>query len=356
MEKTAFKYQYIADELRIQIEAGKYASAVSLPTEFAISEAYHASRQTVRRALALLVEEGLIERRQGSGSRILRRRPAANRRTTVAVITTYINDYIFPGILREMEKVFAAGNCIPLLFSTQNQVDKERRLLTQLLELTIDGVLVEGSKTVLPNPNRDLYQKLRERGLPLVFLHGAYPDLPWALSVLDDNRAGGRMLVEYLYRKGHRNISGMFKSDDIQGLQRYEGYMTALRDLGLRMDDRRVLWYDTALKEQLMSGELWDRAMRALTGCSAVVCYNDEIANRLICELCRRGIRIPNELAVVSFDDSQLSDLSPVPITSLSHGEENVGRMAAELMLRCLRGERCHSEMAGWHLVERASS
>lgn len=353
----AFKYQQIADELRIQIEAGKYAGAASLPTEFALSEIYRASRQTVRKALAILAEDGLIAKRQGSGSRILRRRPAvSNHRTTIAVITTYINDYIFPGILREMEKVFADGNCMPLLFSTQNQVDNERRLLQELLELSVDGVLVEGSKTVLPNPNQDLYQRLRGRGLPLVFMHGIYPDMPWALSVLDDNRSGGRMLVEYLYKKGHRDIAGLFKIDDIQGLQRYEGYMTGLRDLGLSMDDRRVFWFDTTAKEQLLAGELWDRAGRVLEGCTAVVCYNDEIANRLICELRRRGTRIPGEMAVVSFDNSTLSDLSPIPITSLSHGDENVGKMAAELMLRCLQGENCHSEKAGWTLIEKASS
>ncbi|MCI8843451.1 MAG: substrate-binding domain-containing protein [Oscillospiraceae bacterium] len=351
----AFKYQQIAAELRARIEAGTYDGA--LPTEFAISEAFQASRQTVRRALALLVDDGLIERRQGSGSRLLpRQTPAKSRRTTVAVITTYINDYIFPGILREMEHVFAAGNCMPLLFSTHNQVDMERRLLRQLLDLSVDGVLIEGSKTVLPNPNQDLYQKLRDRGLPVVFLHGIYPDLPWALSVLDDNRGGGRMLVEYLYRKGHRNIAGMFKSDDIQGLQRYEGYMTQLRDLELPMDDRRVFWYDTSLKELLTAGEFWDRAEKVLEGCTAVVCYNDEIATQLVNALRKKGVDIPGELAVVSFDNSPLSDLCPVPVTSLSHGENNLGRMAAELMLRCLRGETCRSEKAGWVLVEKASS
>ncbi len=354
----AFKYQQIAGALRAKIAAGEYDAAASLPTEFQLSETWQASRQTVRRALALLVEEGLIERRQGSGSHLLQHGNAARaeRRTTVAVITTYINDYIFPDILHEMEQVFAEGNCMPLLFSTQDQVDNERRLLTRLLDLAIDGVLVEGSKTALPNPNQDLYQRLRERGLPLVFLHGAYPDLPWALSVLDDNRAGGKLLVEYLYSKGHRKIAGLFKSDDIQGPQRYEGYMTALRDLGLAMDDGHVFWYDTAHRERLMAGALWDRALEALEGCTAVVCYNDEIANRLVSKLLLRGVRIPAELAVVSFDNSSLSDLSPVPITSLSHGGENVGRMAAELMLHCLRGEQCSSKTASWILVEKASS
>ncbi len=353
------KYQTIAEELRIHIQAGKYSGARALPTELAIAEEYRVSRQTVRQALSVLVDGGLIEKRQGSGSYIRREppketRPQPNR--CVAVITTYISDYIFPSILREVETVLAQNDCTPFLFSTQNQVENERKILNKLLTIRIDGILVEGSKTVLPNPNLDLYQQFLDRDTPLVFMHGAYSNLPQALSVLDDNRSGGRMLVEYLHRRGHRNIAGIFKSDDMQGLQRYEGYMDALRDLGLPMDDRQVFWYNTEVKERLLAGDNLDKMGRALADCTAVVCYNDEIANCLIKDLLRRNIRVPERMAVVSFDNSRYSDLSPVPITSLSHGSYNVGRMAAELLLRCMNGENCHSEKAPWSLVERESS
>ena len=351
------KYQAIADELRIHIEAGKYAESDSLPTEFAIAEEYRVSRQTVRQALSLLVRDGLIEKRQGSGSRIVRHSldRGGARPVTVAVVTTYISDYIFPGILREVEKTLAQHNCTPSLFSTQNHVDSERKILKNLLSMPISGALVEGSKTALPNPNIDLYRQLLDNGIPLVFMHGIYGDLPGALSVMDDNAGGGRMLVEYLYRKGHRSIAGIFKSDDLQGIQRYAGYIDALRDLGLPMDDSHVFWYGTEAKEALLSGGSMDRIDPALEGCTAVVCYNDEIAYRLIAHLLKRGVRVPEDMAVVSFDNSQYSELCPVRITSLSHGKYNVGRMAGELLVRMLNGEPCRSETAPWELMVKDS-
>ena len=109
------KYQAIADELRIHIEAGKYADSELLPTEFAIAEEYRVSRQTVRQALSVLVKDGLIEKRQGSGSRIVRHsvERTGAQPCSVAVITTYISDYIFPSILREVEKTLAEHNCTP---------------------------------------------------------------------------------------------------------------------------------------------------------------------------------------------------------------------------------------------------
>ena len=351
------KYQMVADALRAGIREGRYAK--TLPTEQALCAQYQVSRQTVRQALSLLEAERLIDRRQGSGSHIREiKEPAAARRLSIAVVTTYISDYIFPSILREIEAVCSENNSAPLLFATQNQFANERKVLLSLLEMErLDGVLVEGTKTGLPNPNIRLYQKLQERGIPLVFMHGNYEQLPGTLSVLDDNRAGGRMLVDYLYQKGHRKIAGIFKYDDLQGRQRFAGYLDAMQDFSLPVEDDKILWYSTDQKDRfLVGGFARDWADRLPASCSAVVCYNDEIASRLVSHLSREGIAIPGDLAVVSFDDSQYSEMSKPRITSLSHKQYNVGRLAAELLFRLLRGESCASELAPWFLMEKESS
>ena len=353
------KYQRIAEELRIHIQDGKYRNAKTLPTEFAIAEEYRVSRQTVRQALALLAESGLIEKRQGSGSYIReRKRPEefTSSSRSVAVVTTYISDYIFPSILREVEAVLAENNCTPTLYATRNQVSNERKILTALLSSQVDGILVEGTKTALPNPNLDLYEQLLDRGVPLVFMNGNYARLSQALFVLDDNYGGGRMLVEYLHQKGHTNIAGIFKSDDIQGHYRYSGYIDTLRDLGLSIDDRHVLWYDTEARSRLTEDNSFHGMERAMDGCTAIVCYNDEAALYLVRHLMQRGVKIPQEMAVVSFDNSQYSKLSPLQITSLSHEENNVGRLSAELLIRLMDGEPCHSQLVPWTLIERETS
>ena len=352
------KYRIIADELRNQIQNGNYSDAKVLPTEFTLAEEYQVSRQTIRQALSLLVEQGMIEKRQGSGSHIHREMvqetlPASR---NIAVVTTYISDYIFPSILREVENVLARNNCTPTLYATQNQVSSERRILSTLLTTQVDGILVEGTKTALHNPNLDLYGQRLEREVPLVFMNGNYASLPQALYVLDDNGGGGRMLVEYLFRKGHRSIAGVFKSDDIQGHQRYAGFTDALRDLGLPLEDRNMLWYNTEDIIKFDSSNFLPEMLRVMDGCSAVVCYNDEVAFRLVRQLLAKGMKIPEEMAIVSFDNSQYSDLSPVRITSLSHEENNVGRLAAEMLIRLMEGKHCQSLLAPWVLMEKESS
>ena len=352
------KYQSIANSLRTEIESGVYSSKQLLPTEQLLCQRFQISRQTVRRALSVLEHEGLITRRQGSGSHLRERtEPETLLNCTIAVVTTYISDYIFPNILQGMERVLTANSSAPLLFATQNQISTERKILQALLTMgSLDGVLVEGSKTALPNPNLDLYRKLNEQGVRLVFINGSYPEMSGTPSVLADNYGGGRLLVEYLSRKGHQNIAGIFKNDDMQGTLRYAGYAEARRDLELPLEDSQIFWYNTEARRSFHSESFVNSLLDGFAGCSAIVCYNDEVAIRVVTQLRKRGVRVPEEMAVVSFDNSQYSELAPSRITSLSHGTQNLGELAADLMLRLLRGEKCQSMVIPWVLMEKESS
>ena len=354
------KYQMVADSLRTDILDGVYQKRMLLPTEQLLCQQFQVSRQTVRQALALLVSEGLIERRQGSGSHIRdRSKPAPMPHRSIAVITTYISDYIFPSILREVENVLSDHNSAPLLFATQNQVSNERKVLNTLLDLTsLDGVLVEGTKTGLPNPNLDLYRRLIDRGVPLVFMNGNYPELTDSLSVLDDNAAGGRMLVDYLHQKGHQRIAGHLQK------RRHPGPTSATpamptpcapwaspsrtsRSSGTARRPRNPCFWTGR------GSSTWSRSSPAIRRWCATT---TRIASRLVAQLVKRGISIPEDMAVVSFDNSQYSEMTTPRITSLSHGTHNVGRMAAELLMHLFEGVPCQSQVAPWTLVQKESS
>ena len=350
------KYMQIAMQLRDAIRSGTYRGTGKLPTENELAKTCGANRQTVRRALALLTEEGLIERRQGSGSYL---RNTAVRSSSVAILATSISDYIFPAILQDAQGVFEKNGYSTMLFCTHNHVNQEREILNKILGGSVCGLLAEGTKTALPNPNLDLYRKLGEIGVPIVFLHGGYAALPNAVCVSDDNFHGGYLLTDYLIKKGHTKIAGIFKSDDIQGHERYAGFLSAFRDAGFPLPDSQVVWFTTEEKERFLHGDslagMTDFIGQTFKGCTAVVCYNDEIAFALIGLLRDKGIRVPEDLAVVSFDNSSYSEFCSVRITSLAHGSKHIGRIAAERLVRMLHGEQAASESVPWTLMEKES-
>ena len=354
----AIKYLQLAATLRTDIGEGVYRASGRLPTEMQLAERYGVSRQTVRQALAVLCSEGLIEKRQGSGSHI-REGAAKAAGNNIAIIATFVDDYIFPPLLHNVQSVLEKSNYATLVYSTQNQLSREREILQTLLEHPVRGLLVEGVKTALPNPNLDLYQRLQRMGIPIVFFHGGYPELD-AVCISDDNEGGGYQAVQYLLGKGHTRIGGIFKSDDIQGQQRYFGFLSALRDRNFPFPDQDILWYSTEDRRMLMELGQKDWLERyvqmACRHCTAIVCYNDEIAYSLIQVLLNAGYRVPEEIAVCSFDNSYYSEMGTIPITSLAHNPGRIGHLVASSLIDLMRGKPARSHQVDWHLVEKKST
>ena len=162
--KEKAKYLQLFERLKADIGQGVYQDGQKLPGENEIAQRYGMSRQTVRQALSLLERESLIQRRQGSGTYVRKTQPRHKRSWNVGVIATYISEYIFPSILRGIEGVLSEEGFFPMISATMNRVDNERRILEECMSKQLDGLIVEGTKTALPNPNLPLYEKLREMG------------------------------------------------------------------------------------------------------------------------------------------------------------------------------------------------
>ena len=96
-----------------------------------------------------------------------------------------------------------------------------------------------------------------------------------------EDREGGRQAVRYLIDRGYRNIGGIFKSDDMQGAERYAGYSRALTDADLPIHDEAVVWYTTESRQMILE-QTKEIIMERLCGCDAVLCYNDEVAACLL--------------------------------------------------------------------------
>lgn len=100
----------------------------------------------------------------------------------------------------------------------------------------------------------------------------------------------------------------------------------------------------------------YDNVLSSIGDATAVVCYNDEIAYMLIKFLTAHGKRVPEDIAVVSFDNSNLSEMSAIKITSLSYGDMNIGTIAAKKLVDILKGQKVSSERIPWTLEEKESS
>lgn len=351
----AARYQQVAAELRRRCAELRRQGRTKLPGELALCAELGCSRQTVRRALMLLEQEGLIVRVHGSGTYLAGSEPFHSGR--IAVVLPSADTYLYPQLLRDVETVCAGEGCSVEVCVTDNLVSREREVLTRLLAEPPAGILIEGAKSALPSPNLDLLEQIGRLGIPLVWLHAPHPVPAGAPCFQDDNEGGAHLLVRHLREQGHKQIAAVFKSDDRQGHERYLGFVSALLREGLELDEAHILWYDAGDRAALLAGhgDWLERFAARLAPCTAVVCYNDEIAYPLIRFLLRSGRRVPEDAAVVSFDNSHLCTLSPVPVTSLAHERHQMGTLATRTLLRMLRGKPGAGARLPWTLRIRRS-
>lgn len=352
------KYESLAEQLTDLIFANLKKGIYKLPTEAELCQQYHVSRQTVRYALTLLCAQGLITKRQGSGSYATGLSPEPSR-NTIGLMISNDQEYIYPELISDIRSVFTSCGFTLKLFITQNLHSMERECLKEIIACPLRGLIVEGCKSALPNPNLDLYEQLYQQKLPIIFLHGSYPALSNAICIKDDNFYGGYLLGEHLFRQGHTRIAALFKMDDIQGIERYQGFMTYMRDIDHMVPDDRIGWFTSvsldALEKKQDTNFLLEFIQKQSKSCSAVVCYNDEIAYWMIKELQYAGLSVPQDITVVCFDNSYLSELSNVRITSLAHKPHEMGTCAANEILHMLQGIPVSSQELPWALVIRES-
>jgi len=328
------KYRILKEYLTGLITGGKLGPGSKIPSENELAEQFQISRHTVRKSIGELVSEGWLVSSQGKGTYVRNSRKNGQSRI-IGVVTTYLGDYIFPSIIRGIDGVLGINGYNIVLGHTDNHFENEKTCLTNLLNQGIDGLIAETTKSVLPNPNLDLYRAFAKRGIPILFMHGSYKGFK-ASSIYEDDTLAGYLATKHLIDLGHKRIGGIFKMDDIQGHARYEGFVKAHREAGLTISDRRIIWFDTHDVRFKLHKPPNDYIEGFLSDCTGIVCYNDQIGLDIIDIAREKGIAIPRQLSMVSFDDSDLAVASEVKLTTVAHPKEKLGREAAELIMKMI--------------------
>jgi GntR family transcriptional regulator of arabinose operon len=292
------------------------------------------SRQTVRQAINILVQKNFLESRQGSGTYVIYSTvPKRESHMMIGVMTTYVESYIFPNTIKGIETVLRHNGYSMQLSLTHNKVENERMVLRGMMDNGVDGIIAEPTKSGLPNPNVAIYEELQRQKLPILFINAYLPNLKIPHVSMDDKIAG-MLVTERLIRAGHRKIFGIFKLDDYQGHLRYAGYLEALIKAEIPISGDRVLWYST--EDFAYLTRKMDSILNRLADCSAIVCYNDELAIQVVSQLIKNGISVPDQISVISIDNSDLAKLCEVPLTSAAHPMAELGKIAAANLLNLI--------------------
>lgn len=345
MEKIKFKQ--LVNIIREAIDSGEYPVGDPLPSERSLAEKHHYSRQTVRKAISVLCEEKVLKPVHGSGNYVLKK-SRGHKSGLVAVIATHIALPNFAHTLLSLENTLIDGGYYPIVATTGNQFDTERRVVEKLLEKNVDGIILEGVQSVYPNPNIDLYKEIEAQGIPFVFINTRYKEIEEAVFVGMDNVQGGALMGQYMIARGHTSFAGIFKSDDHTSIERYSGFARYVSENGFPLYDSNLLWYNMASIAKLID----EFAVLCIESCSAVACFNDEIAFKLYEALNHKGVKIPDCFEFIAFDKTEFSQRIQHKVITLEYPQEAIGKLTAQKMMNMIEGESETSARLRWQLFD----
>lgn len=237
---------------------------------------------------------------------------------------------MFPDVISGINNVLLDHGYSMQLCITNNKYTLERKSLEMLDLDKLAGLIVEGTRSALPNPFISTYKKILEKNIPIVFFHNYYSDLHVPSVMMDDIGAAYKM-TNMLIKAGHRNIGGIFKEDEVQGLRRYAGYVRALSDAGLDVSEDRIWWFNT--DAETFQHDMYDiNNIENLPNCSAFICFNDVTCRQIYQYFKSVGKSVPDDVSLVGFDDENVELDHGCKLTTAVHPKRKMGEIAAETL------------------------
>ncbi|TXC90557.1 GntR family transcriptional regulator [Metabacillus litoralis] len=327
------KVSMVKEKIKEWIIDGKVLPGDKIYSENELVKMFEVSRHTVRQAVGDLVHEGWLYREQGAGTFCSNRSNQAQPQSVnstgknIGVITTYISDYIFPSIIKGIESYLTSHGYSLTFACTDNDPEKEKQCLETMINSNIDGLIVEPTRSSSYNPNLHYYLEMEQNNTPFLMINQYYPQLNPPYIILDDEK-GGFIATDHLIKLGHKKIIGLFKSDDLQGLNRMEGFIRAFRENNIPFFPEMFITFTT--KERDFLSKLKEVLKDATNRPTAIVCYNDEIAVQVLNVLREYDIKVPNDLSIIGYDNSYLSIATETKLTSVNHPKMDMGIEAAK--------------------------
>jgi GntR family transcriptional regulator, arabinose operon transcriptional repressor len=341
---TQTKYNLLKTEIKNWILEGRIVPHQKIGSENELMNSFSVSRHTVRKAIDDLVNEGWIYREHGVGTFCADRHLADKGRDekNIGIICTYISDYIFPTIIRGAESYLSNKGYTILLASTNNDFEREKQCFHNLLNKNIAGLIVEPTKSALYNPNLAYYLNLERSKIPYLMIHATYAGLnPESITMNDES--GGFLAATHLIELGHQKIAGIFKTDDQQGVNRMKGFVRAYQESSLPIYPNMLIAYNTEEKGFKPKDEMRRLLRLEAERPTAVFCYNDEIAIEILDVIREFNLRVPEDISIVGYDDSQFAEASEVKLTTIRHPKAEMGKMAGQFIIDMIEGKQDHS-------------
>ena len=300
-------------------DVAKHAGVSPITVSRVINNNDYVSTKTRERVEAVIEELGYVPNMLGPSLR-------SKQTMTLALVMTDITNPFWTTVARGVEDVAQANGYSTILCNTDESEEKQKHYLDMLLRRRIDGILLVPASSDDPKP----VQLIQKQNIPVVLLDRHVPDIQVDI-VSADSTSGAYQLTQHLQSLGHRRIALLTGRKTVStAVERANGYLKALAETGIPNSEAQIYWGNFTVESGY---DMTKKVIATAPHPTALIAANNFIALGALRALHKVGWKVPDDMALVTFDDTPMTFPVGSFLTVLSQPAREMGQKAAQLLI-----------------------
>jgi len=317
-------YVQLADHLRNKILKGEIKVGDKLPSESEMIKEYSLGRLTIRDALSVLANEGLIEKHHGKGTFCKAEYNTPKYR--VDVILNLKDMYFVHHYLHAICTEFEDKDVSVILHDSKDCDMTITSHIEKILSVGTNGIILQPSSGAkeAPNDMTDAFKKLMQNNIPYIMIDNIYKGSETSYVIMNEIESG-RIVANYFKTLGHKKLCMITCDGNSDSDLRLKGFKEELKT------EPAIINYGKNLKDDI---QFLLNTQKEITG---IFCYNDSVAKDLYKVFESLNISIPEDMSVIGVDDTVIA--SALSLTSVVHPKKYLAKDAAKALMKIIKGE-----------------
>jgi DNA-binding LacI/PurR family transcriptional regulator len=305
-----------------------------LPSRTKLVEKYNVTRTTIERAISELIGEGYLYSMDGSGTYvsedIQRNASSANNGpASWGVILPNVMHDTYPGILRGIEDIAQENDINVIVCNSDNIIEKQSNYIYKLIESGVQGIITvptySGEGDIKP------FEQLQKEKIPFIFCNRSVNGVV-APRVASNSFYGGYIATKHLIQTGSRRIGFISRPLYCTSEERYQGYLSALFEAGIKLDESYVIFEDS-FDIEIPGYESTRTLLKNEPIPDAIFCFNDALAEGAYKAISENNLSVGKDIKIIGYDNTRICERLPVKLTSVKFKTYEIGKSAAELLI-----------------------
>jgi DNA-binding LacI/PurR family transcriptional regulator len=332
------RYKEIKNILAMEI--AKMNINDKMPSRSDLCKKLDTAKATLDKAINELMAEGVLYARGGSGTYVAgveEKLPIQPNGCSWGMIVRDVRVGFYADLVRGVENVAQSHGVNIILCNSDSDFEKQEQYIKRMSNFGISGLII--SPVVGPDMTKNyrLYCQLTELKIPYVFCNRNAEGIN-APVVTTNDYYGGYIATKHLLEKGYRNIAYIAYQKFRTSVDRFQGYVTALLEHGVKIN-RDIIAIEDKSQTQPSGYEAMQKFLASGQKVDAVFCFNDNVAQGAYQAIAEAGLAVSDDIGVVGYDDSDICEKSTPTLTSVTLNNLVIGTKAAEVLYKQMNQE-----------------